>query len=291
MKLSYYPGCSLHSTAVEYDLSTRAVCGALDLELQEVPDWNCCGASSGHATNDFLAQALPLRNLILAEQQGHDVMVPCAACYNLLQQAEYGVRHQDPHTQDANQELSQIMGKQYTASIRVRHLLDILSSEAVLTTIKNLVQTPLQGLRLAAYYGCLLTRPPAAVAFEANPEQPRTMDKILQTLGAEPVQWTHRTECCGASLSISRPELVINLTSQIAAAAQHGGAQALVAACPLCHSNLDTRQGKESNQMPVFFISELVGLALNVAGGSQWLHKHMVDPMPLLRSLNLPTAS
>ncbi|KKM09181.1 disulfide reductase [Clostridiales bacterium PH28_bin88] len=291
MKYTYYPGCSLHSMAQGYDLSTVAVFQALGIELEEVRDWNCCGASSAHTTNDFLASALPLRNLILAEKQGHDVVAPCAACYNLLKVTDHMMRSGGEEAQHLNREMQEVMGATYQGTIQVRHVAEVLTNETVMKDIAAKAKQSLRGIKLASYYGCLLTRPPKVVSFEANPEQPVLMDRLVQKLGAQPVAWTHKTECCGAGLAVSKTELVVNLTGRIVEAAHRAGAEALVTACPLCYTNLDTRQGEVSRTMPVFFITELIGVALGLAASQQWWKKHIIDPLPLLRNLDLLSVS
>ncbi|MHB1420021.1 MAG: CoB--CoM heterodisulfide reductase iron-sulfur subunit B family protein [Bacillota bacterium] len=290
MKFTYYPGCSLHSTAEEYDSSTQTVFRELGIELEELKDWNCCGASSAHSLNGYLSHALPLRNLILAEKQGNDVLVACASCYNQMRNADHYIQSQTEDAMSLNREMEGIMGASYKGTLAIKHLVDVATQDGIVGTVKQKVSHPLAGLKVAAYYGCLLTRPPKVVAFDANPEQPQKMDRLLGTIGAESVRWTHKTECCGASLSISQPELVVNLTKKIVDAARRGGAEAIVTACPLCQANLDTRQETGTHPMPVFFITELIGIAIG-SRSDHWLKKHIIDPVPLLRSLNLLPAS
>lgn len=275
MKLGYYPGCSLHSTASEYAASTETVFEALGVKLAELPDWNCCGATSGHSLSGFLTHALPLRNLILAEAEGLDLVVPCAACYNTLRQTQYFMSQGSEEAVRLGGEVAAIVGRSYKGSIRVRHIIDVLNDPAVLELIKANLRRPLTDMKLAAYYGCLLTRPPKIVSFEANPEQPQLMDNLLQKLGATTVAWTHKTECCGASLAISQPDLVARLVAKIINAARRAGAQAIVTACPLCQTNLDSRQ-KPGESMPIFFLTEMVGLALGLPA-ERWIKKHLVD--------------
>ncbi len=295
MKYTYYPGCSLHSTAEEYNFSSKKVLEKLGIELEELKDWNCCGATSAHSTSDYLAHALPLRNLILAEKQGNDVLVPCAACYNLLKNADHHLRSHGEGSAELNQDMQEIMGAQYRGSISIKHVVDVFAREEVSAKITGLLTKPLSGLKVVPYYGCLLTRPAKVVAFEDNPEQPRKLDKLLDTLGAECVRWSYKTECCGASLSISQPELVLKLTKKLVDAARYAGADAIVTACPLCQTNLDTRQheagGGPGSSVPVFYITELIGLAIGAGGAGDWLKKHLIDPVPLLRSLNLLATS
>lgn len=292
MRYGYYPGCSLHSTASEYDLSTRAVMEALEVELVELPDWNCCGASSGHAASHFLTYALPLRNLILAEKQATgDLLVPCAACYNLLKTAGHKMATGDAEAENLNSEMQAIMGRSYEGRVRVRHVLEVLAMPEIRQKIAARVSRPLKGLKVAAYYGCLLSRPPQVVAFEDNPEQPIIMDELLRLAGAEPVSWWGKTDCCGASLAISQPQLVETLVGRIVFAARYAGATVLVTACPLCQSNLDMRQPPGQEMMPVFYITELLGLALGLAGAEKWLRRHICDPQPALAGLGSNVAA
>ncbi|MBS3976600.1 MAG: CoB--CoM heterodisulfide reductase iron-sulfur subunit B family protein [Syntrophomonadaceae bacterium] len=289
MKYAYYPGCSLESMAQGYNLSTMAVFRILGIELADIDDWSCCGATSAHSTNDFLAEALPLRNLILAEKQGHDIIAPCAACYNLLKSVDHLIKSDESNGQHLNSKMQEIMGQVYHGTIRVRHVLEVLYASEAMKLIKGKIKNPLTGLKPALYYGCLLTRPPKVVSFEENPEQPVIMDRLMSVLGAEPVSWSHKTDCCGASLSISRTELVVKLCGEIANSARRAGANSLVVACPLCFTNLDMRQ--EAGGLPVFFITELVGLAMGLPDSRQWLNKHIVDPLPLVKALNLLSGS
>ncbi|MCL5039466.1 MAG: CoB--CoM heterodisulfide reductase iron-sulfur subunit B family protein [Firmicutes bacterium] len=286
MKFTYYPGCSLHSTSWEYDASTRAVFQRLGIGLEELEDWSCCGATSAHATDDFLAKALPLRNLILAEEKGQDIMLPCAACYNTLRTTDRFVRSGTQEAREVNQEVARVMGKEYRGTIESRHVLDVLGDETIQDLIKTRLVRPLTGLKVAAYYGCLLNRPPEVVSFDI-PEQPVAMDRLLELIGAEPVEWSFKTECCGGSSAIPQPEVAVRLNSRIVLDALQSGAQAIVTACPLCHVNLDTRQegvlGKtpgSENGVPILHVTELLGIALGATPEEihQWFSRHLVDP-------------
>lgn len=289
MNFSYYPGCSLHSTAAEYGTSTEAVFRALDISLKELPEWNCCGATSGHTASTYLSHALALRNLLLAQDEGYELLVPCAACYNALRSAQAFLAAGGNEAERLQHEMSSLMGRNYQGKIEVRHLVEVLARPEVLSLIAARQRLSLNGLRLAAYYGCLLTRPPKVASFETNAEQPQSMDRLLRALGAEPVSWSHKTECCGASLSIPAPEIVGELVGKIVRAARRAGAEAIVTACPLCQTNLDSRQPEEA-KIPVFFVTELVGLALGLPA-LPWLRKHLVDPLSLLKTHNLLPAA
>ncbi|MGI9860224.1 CoB--CoM heterodisulfide reductase iron-sulfur subunit B family protein [Moorella naiadis] len=290
MKLSYYPGCSLHSTAAEFSASTEALFQALGVELRELEDWCCCGATSGHSLSGYLSHALPLHNLILAETAGDDLLVPCAACYNSLKTAQTFMATGGEEAVGLNRQVAAALGREYQGQIRVRHVIDVLADPRVEQLIKEHLQKDLAALPLASYYGCLLTRPPKVASFEANPEQPRLMDQLLTLAGGRPVTWSHKNECCGASLAIPQPQIVEQLVGKIVAAARRAGAQAIVTACPLCQTNLDSRQPGGSEALPVFFITEILGLAVGL-DATPWLKKHLVDPRPLLQQQGLRAVS
>jgi heterodisulfide reductase subunit B2 len=281
MKLTYYPGCSLHSTAVEYHESACAVFEALGVELAELDDWNCCGATPAHAINHHLSLALPLRNLVLAEKAQNDVVAPCAACYNVMKFTDNQVRRQTADAQKVNAEIETIMGAKYGATIQIRHPLEIFGSKEMLRTIAAKVARPLTGLKVVTYYGCLLTRPKDIVAFD-NPEQPEIMDKVLAALGTDVRRWSYKTDCCGGSLALSQTAAVETLVAKLVSEAERAGAQAIVSACPLCQVTLDTRQDRVSNKMPIFYFTELMGVSFGVAAAKNWLGSHIIDPVPLL---------
>jgi heterodisulfide reductase subunit B len=287
-KLAFYPGCSLHSTAVEYDESTRAVFAALGYELEEMDDWNCCGASSAHATDHYLALALPVRNLVLAEKQGlSELFMACAACYNSLRKADHAVRRGGREAAEVNASLEGIMGAKYGGGVRVVSTLELLARPENLAEIRRRAIRPLRGLKVATYYGCLLTRPAEAVAFE-DPEQPVALDKVMEAAGAEVVRWSWKTECCGASLALSRPEILKELAKRIIVAAREAGAGAIVTACPMCHANLDYRQSEipelAKDPVPVYFMTELLGLAMGLDRASAWVGRHLTDSRPAVKA-------
>lgn len=279
MKLSYFPGCSLDGTAKEYGLSTRAICQRLGLELIEVPDWNCCGASSGHSTNFLLGHALAARNLILAEKERLDLVVACAACFSRFKKTDITLKE----NAEFNKKMEKIMGTPYQGNLKIRHLLDVICNTVGLETIRKKVSNPLKNLRLVPYYGCVIVRPQELTQFD-DEEQPQTMDNLVEAIGAECLPWSEKTDCCGASLSLTRVDIVKKLTRGIVDMGKEAGAQAIVTACPLCQANLDMRYGE--NGLPVFYFTELLGLALGIEGNS-WFERHITDPLPLLTSLNL----
>jgi len=283
LKYAYYPGCSLEAAlAKEYDLSTKAVCERLGIELEELPDWNCCGASSGHSTNYLLNHAIVGRNLAIAEKQGLDIAAACPACYVRLKHT----RHEVMEKPGLKEQVAESTGLPYEAKYDVRHLLDILCNEVGIEAIKEKVTKPLSGLKLVSYYGCFLVRPPKVVAFD-DPENPQSMDNLLAAVGADVLDWSGKVDCCGGSLALTKRDIVIRLVGELAEMARGVGAEAMVAACPLCQMNVDGRQDFSANPLPVFYFTELVGLAMGIPGAKSWFKKHLINPSGLLRSHSL----
>lgn len=287
MKYAYYPGCSLDSTGIEFNLSTKAVAKALGIELWEIPDWNCCGASSAHLTSHWLSLSLPARNLAIAEAQGLDVAIPCAACYARSKKVELAVLESG----DTQKKVSEIIGRSYEGKSKARALLDIFYNDLGVEAIKNKVKAPLAGLKVVAYYGCLFVRP-TSCGFD-DPEDPQSMDEIVKALGGEVVSWSHKTECCGAALSANKPEVGFAMIEKILTAAKKNGANCIVTACPMCMANLDMRQaqiGKQNNvqfDLPIYYITELMGVAMNMAHKDLGIPRHFVEAERLLTSRSL----
>jgi heterodisulfide reductase subunit B len=283
-EFSYYPGCSLHATGIEYDLSTRAVFGALGVTLVELKDWVCCGASSAHSAGAALAVDLPAINLALAQDAGHgDLLAPCAACFNRSKAADHALRT-DPARRQAAESL---IGFRYTGAVRVRNPLDVVVNDVGLEALAGHVRRPLAGLSVVAYYGCLLVRPPHLMEFD-DPEHPRVMGRILEALGAGVREWSYAVDCCGGSASLARADIASRLVTDLAGHAREAGAAAIVTACPLCQMNLEMRQAKRP-PMPVFYFTELMALAFGLPGTRAWFRKHLIDPRPALRAAGLPS--
>lgn len=283
LKYAYYPGCSLESAlAKEYDLSAQAVSKRLGIELEELHDWNCCGASSGHSTNHLLNHAIVGRNLALAEKQGLDIAAACPACYVRLKHTRHSVLEEE----GLRQQVVDAIDMPYEGKYDVRHLLDIMINDVGIDAIKEKVVKPLTGLKLVSYYGCFLVRPPKVVAFD-DPENPQSMDILVESLGADILDWSGKVDCCGGSLALTRREIVIGLVEDLIERARGAGAEALVSACPLCQMNVDGRQKLSSNPLSVFYFTELMGLAMGLPGAKKWFGKHIISPNKLLKSHNL----
>jgi heterodisulfide reductase subunit B len=283
MKVTYYPGCSLEHSARDYEESIEAVTGLLDVQLEEIQDWNCCGATAAHSINDHMALALPARNLAIAEKQGQDVVVPCALCFNRLKVAEKALLGPDAAS----------LGLDYHGKIKIWDLLDYLTQEPLLSQIKSKMTKTLKGLKTVAYYGCVVARPPKITNKQRDYENPVNMDNLLKLLGADPYPWSYKTDCCGAGFTISRPDIIDTLVQKLYDRALESGAECFVVSCQMCQANLDLPQERISRKagknyyLPVFYFTELIGLALGHPEVKTWLSRHLVDPLPLLRRKGL----
>ena len=288
MKFGYYPGCSLKGSAREYDESLRAIAGPLGVELVEIPDWSCCGATAAHNLDHHMALALPARILALAEQAGlYDVIVPCSACYNRLASA----RHELAHNEKTRREVLATIQMPFEGKVKVYNALEALhkvfSGDAPRT-----FATPF-ARKVACYYGCYLVRPAKVVNFD-RVEDPQSMDEIMKKIGAKPIDWPHKVECCGAGMSVSRTDLVAKLSGKIIEAAVKRGAEAIITVCPMCHTNLDMRRdwieqaaGKKY-PIPVLYLTQAIGLALGLDEQTLGLQRHFVpvafppaEPVPV----------
>jgi heterodisulfide reductase subunit B len=282
MKVTYYPGCSLEGTAVDYAASIAGVASRLDVELVELFDWNCCGASSAHSLSHLLALHLPARNLALAEKAGRDVVAPCALCFNRLKVAEKALL--DPEGED--------LGISYGGGIKIWDLLDYLTQNVFLEALAPKVVAPLMNLRAVCYYGCLVARPPA-VTDKFDCENPRNMERLLKVLGVKPIDWSFKTDCCGAGLAVARPDIIDTLVQRLYERALEAKAECFVVSCQMCQANLDLSQERISRKfgkdyyLPVFYFTELIALALGHPEAPKWLAQHLVDPLPLLKMKGL----
>jgi len=281
-KVTYYPGCSLENTAVDYAASISGITPLLDLELEEITDWNCCGATAAHSINHELALALPARNLMTAEKMGRDVVAPCALCFNRLKVAEKALKNPAGNP----------LGLSYQGAIKIWDLLDYLTQEAFLQVLAQKVVKPLKDLKAVGYYGCVVARPPD-ITDKKDYENPQNMERLLQVLGATPLDWSYKTDCCGAGHALSRPDIIDTLAQRLYERALAAGAECFVVSCQMCQANLDLNQERISKKfgkhyyLPVFYFTELIGLALGHPQVKEWLPKHLVNPLPLLQKKSL----
>jgi len=281
MKYAYYPGCSQEGGEEHFGKSTEAVCHALGIELQEIHDWTCCGASSGHFMNEDLSVALPARNLAIAEKMGLDTMCVCAACYLRLRQARHDVRHNP----ELGRKVAGWLDAPYEGKYGVRHLLDVVVNDLGLDAVKAKVTHPLKGLKLVCYYGCYLMRPPEIVAFD-DPENPTAMGRLLEASGADVRDWAAKVDCCGGSLMLTRSDAVHDLVGNIVDRARDVEAEAIVTACPMCTMNLEAMQtGKD--KLPIIYFTELLGVAMGLPDTRKWFKKHLKSPAKVLAAHGL----
>jgi heterodisulfide reductase subunit B len=289
MNYGYFPGCSLHSTAKEFSISTEALCKEIDIQLEEVKNWVCCGATPAHTTKEELGIALPYSNILNASEQGFEnIVAPCAACYNRLKTADHEVHH----SAAIKKRVDEILGAEVKQDVRILHILELLRDEYGYEKLKGFIKKPLKNLKVACYYGCLLVRPDNIVNFD-DAEDPVSMDELIGISGATAVEWSHKTECCGASHAIPRTEIVLELCRRILNAAKTAGADCIAVACPLCHVNLDMRQGQINEKYltefntPVLYITQLLALSMGAPYEKLGFASHFVDPLNLFKQKEL----
>ncbi len=282
MRYAYYPGCSLHATAVDYNESTLAVAEKLGIELVEVPNWSCCGSTPAHCTDELLATALPVKNMLSAKTVAEEILVCCSACFSRFKFAQKHIEEKD----NLRAQLAEMMPVEEIQNIKVRHLIDILAQDVGLEKIAETKQCDL-GLKVACYYGCLLTRPPKVTELD-DPEDPRFMDDLLTAAGMETVDWPYKTECCGATFSLTRTEIVLRLVADILQMAKEAEVDCISVACPLCHANLDMRQSDIEKKLgvkyeiPIFYFTQLLGMAFGLESGKLGIGRSLVSCKELL---------
>ncbi|MGD2207777.1 MAG: CoB--CoM heterodisulfide reductase iron-sulfur subunit B family protein [Anaerolineae bacterium] len=281
MKYAYYPGCSQEASAEEYNESLRAVAERLEvMDLVEMEDWNCCGATPAATVHSDLPHALAARNLAIAEEMGLDMVAPCAACYKNMNKASHVLGDDPEMLARINGTLN---GHQLGRPPRVRHPLDVVANDVGVENVP--VEQPLRGLKVASYYGCLITRPEGG--FD-DPEYPQSMDRLMEALGAEAVDWAYKTKCCGGAIYMTTEDVSFAMSADILAHAKAAGANAVAAGCPFCQLLLDLYQDKLEKirgttfNMPIFFFSQLMGLAMGIDRAELGLDKLVVPPFELL---------
>ncbi len=276
MAVTVYPGCSLNGSAREYYESVACLFEKLKIEYTEVPDWNCCGATAAHNLNKELSLLLPSRIIASAEKEGSkDLVVPCAACFNRLK----SVQDTLSNSAEIKQQVSVCLGQNISATLKIKNIVEFISSR-ILQINSDEIKNPLKK-KVACYYGCLLVRPHEVVEFDRE-EDPQIMEQILQKIGAEPIDWAYKTECCGAGFTISNSEIVAKLSAKIVQDAADRGAELIIVACPMCHANLDMRRpmiNKILNKkigIPVLYITQAIGLALGIEPAKLGVKRHFV---------------
>lgn len=290
MDLAYYPGCSLHASSALYDRQSLAVMERLGVRLREIPDWSCCGATSAGKASEFMALAMPARNIGLAESTGlSEILIPCSACYSRTLVAAERLKKDAAIRDEINAELK----KPAAGKIKVSSILEVLLARIRDGALQGKIAKPLAGLKPVCYYGCMLTRFPAEVPAPDDVENPQGMEKVLSALGAKPIDWNGKTDCCGASSAVNDNPTALKLMGKILKEAQARGANCIVTTCPMCQLNLDAYQEAAaktagvSARFPVYFITETLGVAMGMTAEALEIDRHLTDGVGLLKELKL----
>jgi heterodisulfide reductase subunit B len=277
MTLGFYPGCSLKGSSREYAESVITVAKAFNIEIKEIDDWNCCGATAAHNLNRELSLALPARILSLAEKQGlKEILVPCAACYSRLTVT----KHELSKNPELKKAVTEVNNLDFNGTVDVLNIIQMLN-KYVTPNLEGRIVKPFDH-KVACYYGCYLVRPHEILKFDRE-EDPQSMDELMLKAGATPIDWAFKTECCGAGLSVSRTSSVGRLSGRIIRDAKDRGAEAMIVACPMCHSNLDMRRDSinsflgEKVDIPVLYVTQALGLAVGLDRKALGLHRHFVN--------------
>lgn len=287
MEYAYYPGCTLETTSKSYDVSTRACAEVLKIKLEEMRDWNCCGATATSSVNGLLYHTLNARNLAIAEKMGRDVCVPCSACFKNLNSTRKYLIDNSKAKENVNTALKEEELK-FTGTAKARHLLDICVNDVGLKAIGSLAKKPLKGLKVATYYGCQIIRPQNE--FD-DPENPTLFEKLIEALGAEAVNYPLKTRCCGASLIITKNEVALKMVKNLLKCATDNKADCIVCNCPLCQLNLDAYQNSVNKtfgtnfRIPVLYFTQLMGVAFGIAKKKLGIGDEFVSATELLREI------
>lgn len=279
----FYPGCTLMGTAADYYQSARCVFDKLGHPIKELDDWVCCGSTAAHTTDRNLSIALPAYSLSLAQKQNVDLGFACAACFNRFRHANHALRNEPGLLEKINRAIN----IDYDGSVEVYHLLQILRNRIGLNSLSKTVINNISNLRVVAYYGCLLVRPPEITQFD-DPENPTIMDEVLTAVGADVVPWGMKVDCCGAGLNLARKDLVAALVEDIVIEAERAKADVIAVSCPECHANLDMRQIEarrlfgRKKMIPILYFSQLIGLAFDIPPNKLGINKPLHSAKPIL---------
>jgi heterodisulfide reductase subunit B len=284
MKVSYFPGCTLNTTGKGFDNAVRASAATVGLELAELPEWNCCGATYPLIVDNMLELAAPAHVLVAARDEGNTVTTACTTCYNVLRRTNRFIREHE----EERERINTFIEADYGGEVEVMDILHLLRDRVGFNTVQDRVQIPLKNLKVASYYGCMVLRPPDEVAYD-DPDHPQSLDSLMAALGATPVDFAHKNECCGAYLAVKDPDVTREMVYTILKSAQTAGAEAMATNCPLCQFNLDKQQVEMHKihagyqPIPIFYFSQLMGLALGLDASDYGWEQHYIDARLLLR--------
>ncbi|HDM42820.1 MAG TPA: heterodisulfide reductase subunit B [Firmicutes bacterium] len=285
LRFAYYPGCSAHSTSKEYETSFRYVCEKLGITLVDIENWVCCGASAGHFYDIGFSVALACDTLVKARDIGLPLITVCPACYNRLLHANYLIREDG----ELAKRVADTIGSEYDGQHEVYNILDAFSKIDI-EEAKPIVERPLDGLKVACYYGCLFTRPPKMTNFKRY-EDPLVMENILSLTGVDPVDYNHKVNCCGGSLSLSNTEVLGKLVGEILDDAIRNGAEVIATACPLCQSTLELRQNEASKylgrkiRVPITYFTQLMAYSFGADKKTVGFGRNWISPASIINDL------
>lgn len=282
MDIPYYPGCSLQSSAKEYQMSAEVVCKHLGIELKEIDDWNCCGALEVSSLNSTLALSLVARNLKIASEGSDKLAVACNACLNNL----ISVQHKLSSNEELKQKICRMLNYEFR-KIEIKHILDLIWKDVGLDRIEKKVKKELKGLKTVSYYGCLSVRPSKLMNSD-DPDNPTRLDDIISILGGEPLDFTSKTKCCGGGILMTYRDKAIKMAEEILTEAGERGAQCILTACPLCQMTLETVSQKTNfspngDKIPILYFTQLIGLSFGIEPKKLGLHKNLVSPEPVIK--------
>ncbi len=286
MKIPYYPGCTLYTKAKPLNDSLHASFAKLGVELNELAHWYCCGTTFTLARDNRMSLIAPVRILAKAQQEGDQLIVPCSVCYNTLKRANHILKEDTETLEIINEHLEE----SYDVTEEVVHPLEFLVKNEKL--VKDNIKKDLAGIKLGCYYGCLLLRPQEELQFD-DPESPSIFENFIRLLGATPVDFPLKVECCGSYLVVNSPDAAVEASYKLLRNARGNGAEALVTSCPLCHYNLDALQAKmkqahaDFKELPVFYFSQIFAIALGVEEKNVGLEQNKVSPRAVLKEHNL----
>ncbi len=302
MKIPYYPGCTLHERALDFDVSARECAKTLGVELEELPIWTCCGAVFPLVTDSVMEILAPVRNLAYASREGDKLVTLCSFCYHVLKRANRTIRTDPEKAEKANlflradtearEEIESYTREDYTGQVEVIHFLEMLRDLVGYEAVAKKVRRKLKDLRVAPYYGCMLLRPKKEMEFD-DPEQPSIFEEFLETLGCDVVDFPMKTECCGGFQIVSDEDLAIACSRNVVSSAIKRGADVIVTTCPLCRYNLDKKQEEMAKEVrgfrkiPVIYFTQLLGIALGIDGEHIDFTDNYVDPRPVLAEKSL----
>jgi heterodisulfide reductase subunit B len=283
-EFAYFPGCSLEKMAVSYHRSALETTKKLGIKLKELEDWNCCGATTYFYIDELLAYTLCARNLAIAEKTGLEVVAPCSACYKNMYFTAAHLKKDPDLAEHVNFALEED-GLQYTGNVKIKHLIEVFAQDVSTEEIKSKVTHPLEGIRVAPYYGCQIVRPQKE---KEDVEQPQFFENIMSAIGATPVNYPLKMRCCGGSLIISSRTAALSMVRNLLQCAVDSKANVIATACPMCQVNLEVYQQQVNLEFgtnfsfPVLYFTQLIGLAFGITPKKLGIGKEFVSFAPSL---------